>query len=360
MPVPISEAGSLCLVPPLAHTLQALSGLLSRLDLPFAEPAPGILTIPLTPGVLRRLADGLGDALSRAELRDTKSLVVEVGATLTLADLRRHAALSAVVARIQGEWFTEMLREDRLTSHFHPIVRTDEPQTVFAYECLLRGLGTDGSLVQPGRLFQAALDADLLFPLDRVARLTAIRCAAAHDLDAGDTRLFINFNPTSIYDPNYCLRSTVAAIAETALSPDRVVFEVVESDQITDLGHLVRIADFYREAGFKIALDDLGSGYGSLNLLCELRPDFVKLDMQLVRGVDHDTYKAGIVRGLLETARDLGIESVAEGIETEAEWSWVREHGADYVQGYLFAMPASPPPRPRPLSNTTALATASP
>ena len=105
--------------------------------------------------------------------------------------------------------------------------------------------------------------------------------------------------------------------------------------------------EFYRGAGFRVALDDLGSGYGSLNLLSQLKPDFVKLDMKLIRDVDRDPYKAEITRKLLEMARGLGVATIVEGIETQGEWEWAHENGADYAQGYLFARPASPPPRPR-------------
>jgi EAL domain-containing protein (putative c-di-GMP-specific phosphodiesterase class I) len=105
--------------------------------------------------------------------------------------------------------------------------------------------------------------------------------------------------------------------------------------------------EYYRNAGFKVALDDLGSGYGSLKLLSRLKPDFVKLDIDLIRGVDHDAYKAAIAGTIFELARKLGVATVAEGIETEAEWAWVRDHGADYAQGFFIARPGSPPPRPR-------------
>jgi EAL domain-containing protein (putative c-di-GMP-specific phosphodiesterase class I) len=331
----------------MAHTLGNLRDFLRGVAVPFTEPAANLLAVPLASGVLERLADGLGGILTPAELRDTRSLVIGDVASLGLADLAAMQSLATFLARARGQWFTEILRENRLTSHFQPIVSAGAPDSVFAYECLLRGVNPDGTLVAPGRLYQAARDADLLSLLDRAARLTAIREAAAHGLDAADTRLFINFNPTSIYDPAYCLRSTVSAVADTALRPDRIVFEVVESDHIEDIGHLVRIENFYRDAGFQIALDDLGSGYGSLNLLSRMKPDFAKLDMQLVRGVDHDAYKASIVAKLLEMAHELGVATVAEGIETEEEWRWFRDHGADYAQGYFIAHPGSLPPRPR-------------
>ena len=78
-----------------------------------------------------------------------------------------------------------------------------------------------------------------------------------------------------------------------------------------------------------------------------LEPDFVKLDVELIRDVDKDPYKAEIAAALLRLAQKLGITTIAEGIETAAEWRWARDHGADYVQGYLFARPASPPALPQ-------------
>src|SRR5262249_43989437 len=95
--------------------------------------------------------------------------------------------------------------------------------------------------------------------------------------------------------------------------------------------------------GFLVALDDLGAGYSSLTLLTRLRPDFVKLDVELVREVDIDAYKANIAAKLLELAHSIGIQTIAEGVETLGEWQWLREHECDYVQGFFFGRPDSPP-----------------
>ena len=159
--------------------------------------------------------------------------------------------------------------------------------------------------------------------------------------------LFINFNPSTIYDPAFCLRSTLQAVKATNIKPEHLIFEVVESTDVKDVKHLLRIVDFYRERGFRVPLDDVGTGFNSLSMLTKLKPDFLKLDVELVNCVDHDPYKAVIARKLLELAQDLGIATIAEGVETEAEYEWVREHGADFVQGFLFARPANPPPVPR-------------
>ena len=92
----------------------------------------------------------------------------------------------------------------------------------------------------------------------------------------------------------------MGAIKRSGLSPDQVVFEVTESAEVKDAKHLPNILDFYRKSGFRVALDDLGVGVTSLNLLRTLRPDFAKLDVDLVREVDRDPYRAVNVSKLLE------------------------------------------------------------
>ena len=315
--------------------------MVAGLAIPFEEPAANTLALPLAPGRIDLLCDAIAATLSEVERKDTRALVLAPGESITLASLRETQPLTTLMAKVQQRWLVPMIREERLTTHFHPIVRVDAPREVFAYECLLRGRSEDGSILMPISMFDAARDADLLFQLDRAARLTSIREAIAHGIAA---RLFINFNPSAIYDPVFCLRSTVAAIEEAGIDPDRIVFEVVESDQVAV--DLLGIVESYRKAGFRVALDDLGAGYGSLNLLARLRPDFVKLDMKLIRGVHADRFKAGITSTLLAMARKLEITTVAEGVETAEEWDWVRDHGADLVQGYYVCRPGSPPPIP--------------
>jgi EAL domain-containing protein (putative c-di-GMP-specific phosphodiesterase class I) len=172
--------------------------------------------------------------------------------------------------------------------------------------------------------------------MDRAARVSAVEHFAPQAVPG---LLFINFMPSAIYDPAFCLRTTFEAVDRHGLDPDRVVFEVTESERIQDQGHLRGILDYYREAGFRIALDDLGAGYASLNLLHQIRPDFVKLDMELVRDVDTDHYKAALAEALLGAANKLAIPVVAEGVETEGEADWLRSTGASFLQGFLYYKP---------------------
>ncbi|HMS03257.1 MAG TPA: EAL domain-containing protein, partial [Gemmatimonadaceae bacterium] len=248
--------------------------------------------------------------------------------------------LSRLVARVRSGWLLDVLADQRLVTHFQPIVYAASPQRVYGHEALLRGRTNAGELIPPARLFETARDSGLLFQLDLAARRSAIESAARHGMDGA---LFVNFAPTAIYDPASCLRTTVAAIDEAGMARDRVVFEIVETDRAHDPTHLRRILDYYRGAGFRVALDDVGSGYSSLNLIHLLRPDVLKLDMELVRNVHADPYKARIAANLLDVANDLGIQALAEGIETDDELAWVQEHGATWVQGFLIARPAAEP-----------------
>ena len=232
-----------------------------------------------------------------------------------------------------------MLADERLISAFQPIAEAAHPGSVAGREALLRGIADDGSIVPAADLFPAAEAAGLLFQLDLAGRLCAIRCAAAQPHPG---YLFINFAPTAIYDPAYCLRSTVRAIDEAGLEPGRIVFELTETHRAHDIDHLRRILTFYRSAGFLVALDDLGAGFSGLNLLHELRPDFVKLDRQLARDVGADAYRATILAHMLACARDLGVRTVVEGIESADDLAWVQAHGADLVQGYYIGRPALP------------------
>lgn len=206
----------------------------------------------------------------------------------------------------------------------------------------MRGLDEEDGLVSPGAMLGTAREAGLLFNLDRTACIKAIGEADGFGLEQN---IFINFDPTLIHYPGSRLGSTLGAVERSNLCPERIVFEVTESEQIKDQKRPRRILEFCCKSGFKVALDDLGAGSSSLDLLSSLRPDFVKLDANLVRDVDRGPYRAMIASRLLKLAKDLGVTVVAEGVETEEQWLWLVAHAADFVQGF-FGRPASPPPVP--------------
>lgn len=284
-----------------------------------------------------RFVTALFGELKGPELAGTRVVTTD-GRDPGPADLHRVMGADVFVNRFKAAWLVEALEERRYTTWFQPIVhRADrDPDRPFAREGLFRLRERDGTLIPPGHVFAVAADAGLLFNLDLVARRSAVETAARARFRS---KIFVNFNPSSIYDPSYCLRTTAAAIEEFGVRPSDVVFELTESHRAHDKAHLKGILAFYRKAGFGIALDDVGAGWSGLNLLHELRPDYMKIDMDLVRDVDREPFKQTIVHHLLSIAQTQGIMTIAEGIETEAEAEWLCDQGVDFLQGYLFRRP---------------------
>lgn len=335
--------GRLYLAPKLAHTRGRAVRQLRDAGWPVSRLNGGVLCVDVPAGGAHGLLEGLAGMLTRPEQSNCPALLLPAGQEFGVAHLGAMLPLATLVARQEDRWLGDLLDENRLEMHFQPILHAEDGVRVFAYEALARGVGPDGGLIPPGRLFAAARATDLMFHLDRAARVAAIRQASGHAIGEN---LFINFNPTSIYDPVFCLRTTFEEVRRQNRSPARYVFEVVETDQVEDPDHLEGILREYRRHGFRVALDDLGAGYGSLKLMEGIRPHFVKLDRALVDGVAGEPYRASITGRLIEMARDLGTLIIAEGIERAEDWHWLRERGVDFVQGYHFARPARVPPRP--------------
>lgn len=341
LPARVEGLGRLFLWLPLGHSLGKLMAFLRDAQLEHElRPEARCVVVWLKDGDTASFATRLGDVMTGEELRGTRALFKSGAGEPELADFPQVGSLQQFLSLSRAGWLVDMLAEKRLTAHFQPIVLAKDTRQIIAYEALMRGKEADGSLVSPGKMMETARGADMLFQLDLAARTTAIRESVKHGLSVP---LFINFTPTAIYDPAFCLRSTVAAVKEAGIPPRNVVFEVIETDHAEDTRHLRSIIDFYRQAGFRVALDDLGAGHSSLNLIHQLRPDIIKLDMELIRNIHEDAYKASITEKLLEITQKLNIRTVAEGIETPDELRWVRSHGVDYVQGYLIARPQSPP-----------------
>jgi EAL domain-containing protein (putative c-di-GMP-specific phosphodiesterase class I) len=156
-------------------------------------------------------------------------------------------------------------------------------------------------------------------------------------------KAFINFIPTSIYSPEFCLRSTTELADQLGVDPHRLVFEVVETEQVDDLDHLKKILAYYKEKGFEYALDDVGEGYSTIEMLADLKPNYMKLDMQYVQGVAHDAGKQSVALQFLEKAVEIGSVPLAEGIEERADFDWLKEQGYQLFQGYYFGKPSPSP-----------------
>ena len=244
------------------------------------------------------------------------------------------------LAPLDATPLVELLRGKRITTYFQPVF-TSDGETVWGYECLMRGLKEDGSLVYPGDLLTWANQERLTFMLDRVCRETHIRNAAR--LLPADTSVLINFLPTAIYEPALCLKSTIAAAKSAGIQSDRIVFEVVETEAVNDREHLMNVLRYYRERGFRVALDDVGEGFSGLSMLAELSPDLIKIDMSLVRSATTSSMHKAVCAALVGIAAECDKLCLAEGIETEEQFELMKSLGVDLFQGYLLGRPSPTP-----------------
>lgn len=222
---------------------------------------------------------------------------------------------------------------------FQPIVDCHS-QTVFGYEALVRGPNGESAAS-----ILAQVTEGNKYSFDQACRVEAIKTLASLDRQA---RLSINFLPNAIYNPNTCIQRTLAAAKAYQYDTKKLMFEVVEHEAPTSKNKLREIFEAYQAMGFTTALDDFGIGYSGLTQLLELRPDLVKLDRALIDRIDQNKDKQIIVKHLVHMLKDMGIKSLAEGVERREEYHLLHQYGVDLMQGYYFAKPAlqSLPPIP--------------
>ncbi len=204
----------------------------------------------------------------------------------------------------------------------------------FAYEALVRG--------PQGKSAASVLDQvtpENRYAFDQQCRVKAIETATRAGLLDGAARLSINFLPNAVYSPKACIQLTLRTAAANSFPTDRLIFEFTENERMADPDHVANIVHSYQQMGFGTAIDDFGAGHAGLGLLARFQPDIIKLDMELVRGLDASLPRRLIVAGVVRMAAELGITVIAEGIETTGELAALKTIGVRYIQGYLLARP---------------------
>jgi EAL domain-containing protein (putative c-di-GMP-specific phosphodiesterase class I) len=216
----------------------------------------------------------------------------------------------------------------RLWLALQPIVRCSTKE-IFAFEALMRS--DEPTLAMPLALLDAAERLGRQPELS--ARLRDLAAEVTHR--PGVPRLFVNLHPLDLLDDSiFSLEAPLSRVAKS------VVLEITERASLDEVKDVRARVQRLRALGFEIAVDDLGSGYAGLNSFAQLEPEFVKLDMTLVRDVDQRPTQRRLIGSMVSLCKDLGIGVIAEGIETAAERDVLLELGCDLLQGYYFARPA--------------------
>ncbi|HEX6370571.1 MAG TPA: EAL domain-containing protein [Longimicrobium sp.] len=222
----------------------------------------------------------------------------------------------------------ETLREGAVYIVYHPIVVT-ETREVFGYEALARGVHR--ALRSPEVMFGVAEEANLIWELSRLCRRKAIE-GMEEQLEP-EHLLFINIDPHDFRDPTFRYLDLDDLGVD---DPSRIVLEITERTAITDYPTFQGYLKEFRDRGFRFAVDDAGSGYAGLGSIANLEPDFIKLDISLISGIDANFMKQNLVETMVQFANDHDIKVIAEGVEREEEWETVKRLGVHFTQGFLF------------------------
>lgn len=249
-----------------------------------------------------------------------------------MADLKRHAMqLLAALETGAGDRAGLEASFDSAVSTlwmaYQPIVRADG--ALFGYEALMRC--DEPRLPHPGAVLDAAERLGKIAALGRVVRERASKPFGAAP---GESLLFVNLHTRELLDD--ALIDPGSPLSKLAT---RTVLEITERAALHDVKNVrTRVAEL-RELGFRIAIDDLGAGYAGLTSFALLEPEFVKIDMSLVRDVDTQPLKQKLIGSIVHVCREMGMQVVCEGVETPHERDVLHELGTDLLQGYLFGRP---------------------
>ncbi|MFT3673800.1 putative bifunctional diguanylate cyclase/phosphodiesterase [Aestuariivirga sp.] len=226
------------------------------------------------------------------------------------------------------------IASDALELFYQPILAL-KSRRIVGYEALMRWNHPRRGLLPPSEFIPMAEDAGLMVALGEWAIGRACRQAAALP---DDVRVSVNISPTQLRSAGI-VQSVKKALAETSLAPHRLVLEITETAILSSEAIASRVITELQGLGVTFALDDFGTGYSSLSYLQRYAFAEIKIDSSFVSGIGTKPVNLAIIRGIIGIARDIGIDVVAEGIETEAQAATLLAEGCGYVQGYLFSKP---------------------
>lgn len=229
-----------------------------------------------------------------------------------------------------------ILENGNISTVYQPIVSLINGE-VIGFEALSRG--PEGSpLRSPDKLFASAVLHNRAWEMEQLCRVKAIE--RAEELKK-DKFLFINVDPNIFRDEKFKKGFTKEFLAKHDMSPESIIFEITEKTSIEDYRSFKMALNNYVEQGYKIAIDDTGSGYSGLKMLTETKPHYVKIDMDLIRNINLDTFKQALIECFVKLSEVTNMKLIAEGIETEAELTTLISLGVYAGQGYFISRPAS-------------------
>lgn len=233
-----------------------------------------------------------------------------------------------------------ILKMQSVETYFQPLVSLDTGETI-GYEVFNRP-SVSALFPTTEKFYDFVGQTDLIFSLENTFReisLNRFSECVQHQPSEKNSLIFLNVHPHILMDPHYRTGETLKLLESLGFSPEQIIFEISEKAAIENYDHFEEILNNYRSQGFRIALDDAGSGYNSLKTLVYLKPEFLKLDKTVIQDIDQDQTKQQLVKLLLNFSNDSNTHLIAEGIERTEELLYLKNHGIHIGQGYALGKP---------------------
>jgi EAL domain-containing protein (putative c-di-GMP-specific phosphodiesterase class I) len=272
---------------------------------------------------------GYGMAVYNPLIHPERIFLRAIEDALELAAHARRADQIQVRERLQ-----DLILRERVLTAYQPILELKD-RTVLGFEALSRGPRGTG-LESADNLFGAATEHRLLVELDRLCRRRALLSSGRVPSNA---KIFVNTLPATIRDPQFRGKPLIDFLDRAQVSPDRIVIEITEKLVIENYNLFREAMAYFTDLGMSFAVDDVGAGYSGLESIARLKPNYLKIDIALVRDVHVSLVNREMVKAIIALGRGIGSAVIAEGIHTEEEAQALRDMGVDWGQGYLLARP---------------------
>jgi diguanylate cyclase (GGDEF)-like protein/PAS domain S-box-containing protein len=229
------------------------------------------------------------------------------------------------------------IEQDEFTVYFQP--KVDHRRRIVGVEALARWTNSELGMIAPDRFIPIAEDTGLIVPLTTIMLKKAFAAAAAWPRTHGHAvQLAVNLSP-KLFLGEDIVGHVATLLREAGLAPEQVELEITESVFLGDSERAVRILGEFKDLGTSLAMDDFGTGYSSLSYLRRFPLDIIKIDRSLVTGIEHEEEVAMIARAVISLGQSLRKTVVAEGVENQAQFDFLRYQGCHEFQGYLIARP---------------------
>ena len=274
------------------------------------------------------IADEYDDVLLIARL--TPTIVSFFVITFSWLAIRRNRTNPTAM-------LSRALDAGEIIPYFQPIVDITSGRLLGA-EVLARWRRPDGTIILPGAFLSHAEHSDLIYELTRIL----MRKARDEVSEAFERRrhLKLSFNlDGGHFLDGQIIREVKQAFAGSRIAFDQLIFEVTEREPVADLAGARRVISELQNLGCRVAIDDVGTGHGGLSYLLKLGVDYIKIDKMFIHAIGTERYSKTIIETLVELARNMAVEVIAEGVETFEQIEYLRAHGITTAQGYVFAPP---------------------